>query len=29
MLLGERVKRVRHYQGCTNSSWCDIHNCCI
>ena len=23
-LVGERAKRARHYQGCTNSSWCGI-----
>ena len=22
--IGERAKRSRHYQGCTNSSWCGI-----
>ena len=22
--IGERAKRERHYQGCTNSSWCGI-----
>ena len=22
--IGERAKRARHYQGCTNSSWCSI-----
>ena len=21
-IIGERTKRARHYQGCTNSSWC-------
>ena len=21
-MIGERAKRVRHYQGCTNLSWC-------
>ena len=21
-VVGERAKRARHYQGCTNSSWC-------
>ena len=30
-LVGERAKRARHYQGCTNSSWCGtyiyIHIC--
>ena len=24
VFIGERAKRVRHYQGCTNSSWCGI-----
>ena len=24
-LDGERAKRARHYQGCTNSSWCGIY----
>ena len=24
-VIGERAKRVRHYQGCTNSSWCGIY----
>ena len=24
-LFGERAKRARHYQGCTNSSWCGIY----
>ena len=24
-LVGERAKRARHYQGCTNSSWCGIY----
>ena len=24
MIIGERVKRARHYQGCTNLSWCGI-----
>ena len=24
-LIGERAKRARHYQGCTNSSLCDIY----
>ena len=23
--MGERGKRARHCQGCTNSSWCDIY----
>ena len=23
--IGERAKRARHYQGCTNSSWCGIY----
>ena len=23
--IGERAKLVRHYQGCTNSSWSGIH----
>ena len=22
--IGKPVKRARHYQGCTNSSWCDL-----
>ena len=22
--IGKRAKRTRHYQGCTNSSWCGI-----
>ena len=26
-LIGERAKRARHYQGCTNSSWCGICIC--
>ena len=26
-LIGERAKRARHYQGCTNSSWCIIYIC--
>ena len=25
LLIGERAKRARHYQGCTNSSWCGIY----
>ena len=25
VLIGERAKRARHYQGCTNSSWCGIY----
>ena len=24
-IVGERAKRARHYQGCTNSSWCGIY----
>ena len=24
-LIGERAKRARHYQGCTNSSWCGTY----
>ena len=24
-LIGERAKRARHYQGCTNSRWCGIY----
>ena len=24
-IIGERAKRARHYQGCTNSSLCGIH----
>ena len=24
-LIGERAKQARHYQGCTNSSWCGIY----
>ena len=24
-LIGERAKRARHYQGCTNLSWCGIY----
>ena len=24
-LIGERAKGARHYQGCTNSSWCGIY----
>ena len=23
--IGERAKRARHYQWCTNSSWCGIY----
>ena len=23
-VVGKRAKRVRHYQGCTNFSWCGI-----
>ena len=23
--IGERAKRERHYQGCTNSSWCGTY----
>ena len=23
-IIGKRAKRARHYQGCTNSSWCSI-----
>ena len=26
-IIGERAKRVRHCQGCTNSSWCGIYMC--
>ena len=26
-IIGERAKRARHYQGCTNSSWCGICIC--
>ena len=25
VIIGERAKRARHYQGCTNSSWCGIY----
>ena len=25
MVIGERAKRARHYQGCTNSSWCGTY----
>ena len=25
LIIGERAKRARHYQGCTNSSWCGIY----
>ena len=25
ILIGERAKRARHYQVCTNSSWCGIY----
>ena len=24
-MSGERAKRARHYEGCTNSSWCGIY----
>ena len=24
-IIDERAKRARHYQGCTNSSWCGIY----
>ena len=24
-IIGEREKRARHYQGCTNSSWCGTY----
>ena len=24
-IVGERAKRARHYQGCTNSSLCSIY----
>ena len=24
-VIGERAKRARHYQGCTNWSWCGIY----
>ena len=24
VIIGELAKRARHYQGCTNSSWCSI-----
>ena len=24
-VIGERAKRARHYQGCTNSSWCGTY----
>ena len=24
-VIGERAKRVKHYQGCTNSSWCGTY----
>ena len=24
-IIGERTKRARHYQGCTNSSWCGTY----
>ena len=24
-IIGERAKRARHYQGCTNSSWCGTY----
>ena len=23
--IGERAKRARHYQGCTNWSWCVMY----
>ena len=23
-LIGKQAKPVRHYQSCTNSSWCDL-----
>ena len=23
--IGERAKQARHYQGCTNSSWCGTY----
>ena len=25
IVIGERAKRARHYQGCTNSSWCGTY----
>ena len=25
VIIGERAKRARHYQGCTNSSWCGTY----
>ena len=25
VVIGERAKRARHYEGCTNSSWCGIY----
>ena len=25
LLIGEQAKRARHYQECTNSSWCGIY----
>ena len=25
LLIGERAKRARHYQGCTNLSWCGTY----
>ena len=25
ILNWERAKRARHYQGCTNSSWCGVY----
>ena len=25
VLIGERAKRARHYQGCIHSSWCGIY----
>ena len=24
-VIGEQAKRARHYQGCTNSSWCSTY----
>ena len=24
-VIGERAKRARHYQGCTNLSWCSTY----
>ena len=26
-VIGERAKRARHYEGCTNSSWCGMYIC--